>query len=215
MPADGAWDGHRSAGSRAPREGGIGPVPPKDDAGLLRPAAEVHGSYLAALAEFHAEGRNRHLDASRLADPVVFARFVAALRLEAGDMAAAFRLYREIGVMPYEGVTDPRELVPETVRWLVVGGEYVGRIAIRHRLTPALLRKGGNIGYEVRPSARGRGHATAMLAAALPIAAALGIDQARIDCDVDNVASRRVIEKNGGLFEKEEAGSLYFWVPTG
>ena len=33
-----------------------------------------------------------------------------------------------------------------------------------------------------------------MLAAALPLAAALGIDPARIDCDADNVASRRVIE---------------------
>ena len=41
-----------------------------------------------------------------------------------------------------------------------------------------------------------------------------GIERARIDCDVDNVASRRVIEKNGGRFDGEEAGSLYFWVPT-
>ncbi len=206
MPSDGMWVGQSAASSPAPREG---------DARLLEPTVDVHLSYLTALAEFHAEGRNRHVDASRLADPAAFARFVAALRLEAVDMAAAFRLYREIGVMPYEGVQDPGELVPETARWRVVEGEYVGRITIRHHLTPALLRKGGNIGYEVRPSARGRGHATAMLAAALPIAAALGIERARIDCDVANGASRRVIEKNGGLFENEDAGSLYFWIPTG
>ena len=53
-----------------------------------------------------------------------------------------------------------------------------------------------------------------MLAAALPLAAALGIDPARMDCEVDNVASRRVIEQNGGVLDEERDGSLYFWVPT-
>ena len=105
--------------------------------------------------------------------------------------------------------------MPETVLWWVEGDDYLGRIAVRHRLNAGLLRQGGNIGYDVRPSARRRGHAGAMLAAALPIAAGLGIDRARIDCDVGNIASQRVIEKNGGLLEKEERGSLYFWVPTG
>ena len=73
--------------------------------------------------------------------------------------------------------------VPQTVLWWVAGDEYLGRLSIRHRLTPHLLYFGGNIGFEVRPSARRRGHATAMLAAALPLAAALGIDPARVDCD--------------------------------
>ena len=53
-----------------------------------------------------------------------------------------------------------------------------------------------------------------MLAAALPLAAALGIDPARVDCEADNVASRRVIVKNGGVFDEERDGSLFFWVPT-
>ena len=104
--------------------------------------------------------------------------------------------------------------VPQTVLWWVAGGEWLGRVNIRHTLNRGLLRRGGNIGYEVRPSARRRGHATAMLAAALPVAAALGIREARIDCGVDNVGSRRVIEKNGGVFEREERGSYYFLVPT-
>ena len=88
--------------------------------------------------------------------------------------------------------------MPQTVLWWAAGDEYLGRLAIRHRLTPDLRVEGGNIGYEVRPGARRRGHATAMLAAALPLAAALGIDPAHVDCDADNLASRRVIEKNGG-----------------
>ena len=43
---------------------------------------------------------------------------------------------------------------------------------------------------------------------------ALGIDLALVDCDAANVASRRVIEKNGGRLEREEDGNLYFLVPT-
>src|SRR5690242_3199976 len=83
--------------------------------------------------------------------------------------------------------------------WWVDGDEYLGRIAIRHRLTAQLRASGGHIGYDVRPSARRRGHATAMLRAALPVARALGVDSALVTCDAGNVASRRVIERNGGV----------------
>jgi len=108
----------------------------------------------------------------------------------------------------------PGGYVPQTILWWVEGDEYVGRVAIRHWLTDGLRRHGGHIGYEVRPSARRQGHATAMLAAALPIAAALDIDPAHVDCSAANVASRRVIEKNGGRLQRLEAGSLFFLVPT-
>jgi predicted acetyltransferase len=73
---------------------------------------------------------------------------------------------------------------------------------------------GGHIGYDVRASARRRGHATAMLAGGLAVAAGLGIDPALITCDVDNVGSRRVIETNGGVLEDERDGKLRFWTPT-
>ena len=104
--------------------------------------------------------------------------------------------------------------MPCTTLWWVDGSAYLGRIAIRHRLTPALREVGGHIGYDVRRSARRQGHATAMLAAALPVAAALGIDPALVTCDDTNVASRKVIEANGGVLEDERAGVLRFWVPT-
>ena len=104
--------------------------------------------------------------------------------------------------------------MPQTTLWWTTGDEYLGRVAIRHHLNVGLLREGGNIGYEVRPDVRRQGHATAMLAAALPIAAALGIEVAHLDCDIENVASRRVIEKNGGRLEREEDHNFYFLVPT-
>jgi predicted acetyltransferase len=54
-----------------------------------------------------------------------------------------------------------------------------------------------------------------MLRAALPHVNGMGIDPVLITCDVDNLASRRVIEANGGLLEDERSGKLRFWVPTG
>lgn len=182
---------------------------------LVAPAGEYRASFLEALAEPGAEsGHLVALAAGRLAAPAEFARYVAALRAGADQPGSQDRyLTALIGSPP----PRPPEggYVPQTTLWWVAGREYLGRISIRHRLTAALLWEGGNIGYEVRPGARRRGHATAMLAAALPLAAALGVDPARLDCDAANTASRRVIEKNGGVLDEERGGSLYFWVPTG
>jgi len=96
----------------------------------------------------------------------------------------------------------------------VEGDEYLGRLAIRHRLTPHLLEYGGHIGYDIRPSARRRGHATAMLGASLPWARELGIDPVLVTCDNDNVGSRKVIEGNGGVLEDRRGVKLRFWVPA-
>jgi predicted acetyltransferase len=104
--------------------------------------------------------------------------------------------------------------VPSTTLWWVEDEQYLARIAIRHRLTAHLLEGGGHIGYDVRPSARRRGHATTMLRAALPVAHDMGIASALVTCDVTNVASRRVIEANGGVFEDQRGERLRFWVPT-
>jgi predicted acetyltransferase len=98
--------------------------------------------------------------------------------------------------------------------WWVNDQEYLGRITIRHRLTDALREEGGHIGYDVRPSARHRGHATAMLAAALPVARGLGIGQALLICDPDNTASRKVIEANGGVLDDKHGDRLRYWVRT-
>jgi predicted acetyltransferase len=105
--------------------------------------------------------------------------------------------------------------VPSTHLWWVDGDEFLGRIQVRHRLTPFLRESGGHVGYHVVASERRRGHATAMLAATLPVAAELGIDCLLITCDVANIGSRKVIEANAGLFHDQRAEKLRFWVPTG
>jgi predicted acetyltransferase len=54
-----------------------------------------------------------------------------------------------------------------------------------------------------------------MLRAALPIAHALGIDPALLTCDAGNAASRRVIERCGGVLAEQDGEVLRYWVRTG
>jgi predicted acetyltransferase len=172
-----------------------------------------HESWLEALREYHDEGRHDQLDEDILEDRDEFGRYCAAVNAGVERPGQPDFYLAELHGTPLGEWVDG--YVPQTVLWWVAGDEYLGRLSLRHWLTPHLLYFGGNIGFEVRPSARRRGRATAMLAAALPLAADLGIDPARVDCEADNAASRLVIERNGGVFAEERDGSLYFWVPTG
>ncbi|GAA3265174.1 GNAT family N-acetyltransferase [Dactylosporangium vinaceum] len=176
---------------------------------LSPPVERVHESFLAAMAEFRAEGRGVPDDNSMIghdlrtygdtwADPDTFARYVADTRAQA-----------------LEETPRPEHFVPSTTLWLIDGDEYLGRVAIRHRLNQHLLDEGGHIGYDVRPTARRRGHATAMLRGALIVAKELGIEPALLTCDTTNTVSRRVIEAAGGVLEDERNGKLRFWVPVG
>jgi predicted acetyltransferase len=174
---------------------------------LSLPTPSVRESFLAAMQEFRAEGRGGPDDDTMVGREIQdwagcwdsadgFASYVAALRSEAQTPRVAGH-------------------VPCTTWWWVEGEEYLGRIALRHRLTDWLREFGGHIGYDVRPAARRRGHATAMLRAVLPHASAMGIDPVLVTCDVDNIPSRKVIEASGGVLEDERHGKLRFWVPTG
>ena len=65
-----------------------------------------------------------------------------------------------------------------------------------------MLRFGGNIGYGVRISEWGKGLGTTMLAEALKYAGeVVGLERALITCNDNNIASARVIEKNGGRLQ--------------
>ena len=100
-----------------------------------------------------------------------------------------------------QGIGLPAGYVPATTFWLVEGDTFIGRGSIRHRLTPALERFAGHIGYAIRPSRWGQGYGTLQLSLLLREAFAMGIQRTLITCDEDNIGSRRVIEKNGGLHE--------------
>ena len=95
----------------------------------------------------------------------------------------------------------PDKFVPNTFLVGVVDQRIVGRLSLRHRLNDFLERIGGHIGYGVIPGCRRKGYATEMLKQAFPICSSLGIRRVLVTCDTDNLGSRKVIEKCGGIFE--------------
>jgi predicted acetyltransferase len=171
---------------------------------LVLPTTSVRESFLEAMDEFVAEGADNSQTAAWIEynapgwrEPEAFATFVEAVRADAE-----------------EDTPRPPAHVPCTTLWWVDGDVYLGRIAIRHRLTDFLREVGGHIGYDVRPSRRREGHATAMLRQSLPWALDLGIDPALVTCDHDNVGSIRVIENAGGELEDVRGRKRRYWVPT-
>jgi len=112
-------------------------------------------------------------------------------------------------------------LVPESVYWAVEDGRVVGRIALRHRLDASLEEFGGHVGYEVRPSARGRGIGREMLRLLLELPKAKEIGRLLITCSPDNLASVHTILANGGVLsrtafvEKWHRETSYYWIQLG
>lgn len=99
------------------------------------------------------------------------------------------------------GVDLPQGRVPADFLVAEVDGQPVGRVSVRHRLTPFLLEVGGHVGYAVAPEFRRRGYGTQILGQAVHRLAALGVDRVLVTCDDENEASARTIERCGGVLE--------------
>jgi predicted acetyltransferase len=121
-----------------------------------------------------------------------------------------------------DGSRVPR--LPGYSRWMW-DGEFCGWIGFRwqrgtNELPSYCL---GHVGYSVVPWKRRRGYATRALQLLLPQARAEGLDYIELTTDADNLASRRVIEANGGtvierFFKSAAYGgaeSLRFRIPLG
>ena len=81
----------------------------------------------------------------------------------------------------------------------------IGMLSVRHYFNDYLEKYAGNIGYSVRPSERRKGYAKAMLRDCLPFCRSVGLDRILVCCLDDNVASRKTILANGGIFD----GTVY------
>src|SRR5262245_13703022 len=85
---------------------------------------------------------------------------------------------------------------------------FCGKLSFRWRpsdesLPPTCL---GHIGYAVVPWKRNAGAATAALGLMLPLIAPTGLRFVDVTTDAENVASIRVIERNGGIRTGEVRG---------
>jgi predicted acetyltransferase len=101
-----------------------------------------------------------------------------------------------------DGTTVPR--LPGYHRWMW-DGEFCGSIGFRWQPGTEMLPAHclGHIGYAVVAWKRRRGYATQALREMLEDAAREGLRYVEIATGVDNTASQRVIEANGGIVVEE------------
>ncbi len=153
---------------------------------LVEPTLEYKDSFLAGLHEFQQEGLLRQYDLPLLTRD--FDTFLQRVRNE-------------------KDKTKLRpDAIPSTTYWLIEQDEsghatFIGNLSVRHELNAFLLRVAGHIGYQIRPSMRCRGYGKRILQLGLEKAGELGIKHVLLTCDETNIASKKVIEFNGGQFE--------------
>ena len=113
-----------------------------------------------------------------------------------------------------KGEDLPEGIVPETTYFLWNEGEIVGLLRLRHYLNDSLRRGAGHIGYYVAPDFRGKNLATEGLGLLLETAAAIVPEKEfYLRLRKGNLASLRVMEKNGGYVAEEDPMYLYVRIP--
>ena len=147
---------------------------------LAKPSMMYKDACLDAVREFHALGEYA-IDAEELG--AKFEDLIARL------VAAQDPANLPPGELPYEDF------------WLMDGDEWIGKLTLRTNINAKYLHAGGHIGYEIRPSKRGRGYGTILLRMGLEIARERGLERVLLTCDETNIGSRKVIENNGGQLE--------------
>jgi predicted acetyltransferase len=153
---------------------------------LVRPNSTLRDSYRALVTEFAASGEK-------------LVPFVLAF--EHDDFDAFLCRLNDCS----RGINLPDGVVAHSTYWLVRDqAEVLGVSNIRHSLTDALRREGGNIGYGIRPSARRQGLGITILRKSLDRAAEIGLDRVLVTCGKANIGSAKSILHNGGVFDSEE-----------
>jgi predicted acetyltransferase len=164
---------------------------------LVEPSLEYLSSYAAALATGWSPNNVTNVSADQL----------AAIRTDAPAFIEG--LTRQGGTLTLpDGTVVPK--LPYILRWMW-DGDFCGSISLRWQagtdaLPPHVL---GHIGYAVVPWKRSRGCATTALQQMLAQGQSIGLRRVEITTDPDNLASQRVIERNGGRFVETFANEYF------
>ncbi len=165
---------------------------------LAEPSVTYRDSFIQSVQEFQTEGRQLHYDLKSIASD--FAAFVQKLH----DKKDRSKLKPGI--------------VPGSDFWLIDTNEFIGGLSLRYELNENLLKMGGHIGYEIRPSKRRQGYGTQILRLGLEKAKQIGLHRVLVTCDEDNIGSKKIIEHNGGIFENaieiegDPVMKLRYWI---
>ena len=121
-------------------------------------------------------------------------------------------------LISYEQPVDmPDWFVPETYYYLWDGDCLVGEFRIRHYLTESLRNGAGHIGYSIRNDMRGNGYGTTGLKLTLEtLEIARGIvpeDEIYLRVNKDNIASQKVMLKNGARITCEDEEHYFMRIP--
>ena len=156
---------------------------------LVEPSTEYKDSFIEAVREFQADADDS-------------SRNQWYRRLSIPELQRGFEAFADTEKSHLRGENLSEEYVPYTEYWLVDDCEFIGRASVFHRLE-GRRKITGHIGFDIRPSKRGKGYGNEILRLALQKAKDFGLKRVLLSHDVRNTASRKIIEKNGGVFENQ------------
>ncbi len=166
---------------------------------LTLPDSKYKDSYLNALKEYKDEDREHYRSINQNEIENDFSAFVEKIKS------------RSRGENLFKGYISATEY------WLIDNNAFIGRLDIRHEMTEFLRKVGGHIGYDVRPSKRKTGYGYNILKLGLEKAKGLGLKKVLLTCDKDHIASKKIIEKCGGIPAKKVSQDpgvekLRYWI---
>ena len=156
----------------------------KEPPQLITPSVQVHHSYAKAVREYQGEGSFPDFNGLDLTSRQAMEEHVAQVRAQWGG--------------------------PDRYLWWYVrGATYLGRISLRRHSSDR-----GQLGFDIRPSHRGQGHATRVVGALSLLADTLGFGAVQSRVRQEHRASRRVHETNNAVVAEEGDGWVTYTLPV-
>ena len=144
----------------------------------------------------------------------IYSEYIHAQPIQGIDTFEGIRNFENLGNMRFEDWFNeleknkkkseiPKGYSTQTTYLVVNDDEIVGIVTARWEKVPILMLFGGLIGYSIRPKYRGKGYANEMLKLGLQKYKEKKINEIPISCKDFNIASKKVIEKNNGILQRE------------